>query len=62
MIYAFYFKSRAHHADKSTWGKERMPQDWTEREVAKAARLAGMEGYAVMNVSTGKIHCFKWFV
>lgn len=61
-IYAFYFASRKNHADKGTWRKEKMPADWTEQEVAEAAKAAGMEGYAVMNVDSQEIYAFKWFV
>ena len=60
-IYALYFKSRKNFADKSTWGKEKMPSDYTEKEVAKAARLAGCEGYAIWDFTTNKAISFKWF-
>lgn len=58
--YAIYFHSRKNMADTSTWRKERMPQDYTENEVAQAAKLAGCEGYAI--VKNGQLRSFKWFV
>lgn len=60
--YALYFKSRKNFANKKTWGKEKMPSDWSEEEVKQAAKAAKAEGYAVMNFDTNKIYCFKWFV
>lgn len=58
--YAFYFHSRKKFGDKSTWRKEKMPSDYTEKEVAQAARLAGCEGYAIM--VNNMVKSFKWFV
>lgn len=58
--YAIYFHSRKRMADTSTWGKEKMPSDYTEQEVATAARLAGCEGYAI--VKDNVIKSMKWFV
>lgn len=61
-IYAFYFKSRKDFNNKRTWSKEKMPDDWTEEEVKQAAKLAGVEGYAIKNFSTNQVLAFKWFV
>lgn len=58
--YAIYFHSRKRMADTSTWGKEKMPSDYTEQEVATAARLAGCEGYAI--VKDNQVKSMKWFV
>ena len=58
--YAFYFHSRKKFGDKSTWRKEKMPSDYTEKEVAQAARLSGCEGYAIM--VNNMVKSFKWFV
>lgn len=58
--YAIYFHSRKRMADTSTWGKEKMPSDYTEQEVATAARIAGCEGYAI--VKDNQIKSMKWFV
>lgn len=58
--YAIYFHSRKRMADTSTWGKEKMPSDYTEHEVAQAAHLAGCEGYAI--VKDNQIKSMKWFV
>lgn len=61
-VYALYFRSRKNHTDRGTWSKEKMPDDWTEQEVAEAAKAAGMEGYAIMNMNSQEIYAFKWFV
>ena len=58
--YAIYFQSRKHMADTSTWSKEKMPSDYTEQEVATAARLADCEGYAI--VKDNQVKSMKWFV
>ena len=58
--YAIYFHSRKRMADTSTWGKEKMPSDYTEQEVAEAARIAGCEGYAI--VENNQVKSMKWFV
>jgi hypothetical protein len=57
--YAIYFHSRKRMADTSTWGKEKMPSDYTEQEVAEAARIAGCEGYAI--VENNQVKTMKWF-
>ena len=57
--YAIYFHSRKRMADTSTWGKEKMPSDYTEQEVAEAARIAGCEGYAI--VKDNQVKTMKWF-
>lgn len=59
-IYAIYFQSRKHMADTSTWRKEKMPSDYTEKEVAIAAKLAGCEGYAI--VKDNQTISLRWFV
>lgn len=58
--YAIYFRSRKRMADTSTWSKEKMPSDYTEQEVAMAARLAGCEGYAIIKDNQTK--SLRWFV
>lgn len=63
--FALYFHSRKNFSDKSTWGKELLPVDYTENEVATAAKVAGCEGYAIMDNSKPagqEILSFKWFV
>jgi len=60
--YALYFKSRKDFSNKSTWRKEKLPSDWTEGEIEQAAKLAGVEGYAIINLDTNFIDTFKWFV
>lgn len=65
MVHALYFKSRKNFSDKSTWTKELMPSDYTREEVAEAARLAGMEGYAIVKdfgTSNVKTLHIGWFV
>ncbi|MDD6017074.1 MAG: hypothetical protein PUC18_12520 [Prevotellaceae bacterium] len=58
--WAIYFHSRKNMADTRTWGKEFMPSDYTEQEVATAARIAGVEGYAI--VKDNAVKSMKWFV
>lgn len=58
--WAIYFHSRKNMADTRIWGKEKMPDDYTEQEVATAARIAGVEGYAIVKDNAVKI--MKWFV
>lgn len=63
--FALYFHSRKNFSDKSTWGKELLPVDYTENEVATAAKVAGCEGYAIMDNSKPvgqEILSFKWFI
>lgn len=63
--FALYFHSRKNFSDKSTWGKELLPVDYTENEVAKAAKVTGCAGYAIMDDSKpadNKVLSFKWFV
>lgn len=59
-VYVIYFHSRKRMAGTRTWRKERMPGDYTEKEVAMAARFAGCEGYAI--VKNNEILNMKWFV
>lgn len=39
MLLALYFHSKKNFNDKSTWGKEQLPQDYSCQEVAQAAKL-----------------------
>lgn len=64
MILALYFHSRKNFNDKSTWSKEQLPQDYSYQEVAQAAKLAGCEGYAIIDDQASpnnRIKEFKWF-
>ena len=64
MLLALYFHSKKNFNDKSTWGKEKLPQDYSCQEVAQAAKLAGCEGYAIIDnkaSSSNQIIEFKWF-
>ena len=58
--YAIYFRSRKEMRDCRTWKKEKMPCDYTEKEVAMAAKLAGCEGYAI--VMNNDVKSIMWFV
>lgn len=40
MLLALY--SRKNFNDRSTWGKEQLPQDYSCQEVAQAAKLVGI--------------------
>ena len=62
MKYIIYFSSRKDFKDKSTWGKEIYPSDATVAEVRRAAKLAGQEGFAIVNFKTQKTLHFEWFV
>ena len=55
-----YFHSRKNFTDKSTWGKEQLPPDYTDEEIKEVCRLAGIEGYAI--VENNKVLTMKWFV
>lgn len=55
-----YFHSRKNFADKSTWGKEQLPPDYTDEEIREVCRLAGVEGYAI--IENNKVSTMKWFV
>ena len=64
MLLALYFHSKKNFNDKSTWGKEKLPQDYPCQEVAQAAKLAGCEGYAIIDNEANprnQIREFKWF-
>lgn len=64
MILALYFHSRKNFNDKSTWSKEQLPQDYSYQEVVQAAKLAGCEGYAIIDNQASpnnRIKEFKWF-
>lgn len=43
MLLALYFHSRKNFNDKSTWGKEQLPQDYSCQEVAQATKLRGLK-------------------
>lgn len=55
-----YFHSRKNFTDKSTWGKEQLPPDYTDEEIREVCRLAGVEGYAI--IENNKVSTMKWFV
>ena len=62
---ALYFKSRKNFKDKSTWKKEELPEDYTNKEVLDAAKLAGCEGVAIIanfGKANHQVKLFKWFV
>lgn len=62
---ALYFKSRKNFQDKSTWEKEELPEDYTNKEVLDAAKLAGCEGVAIIanfDKANHQVKLFKWFV
>ena len=62
---ALYFKSRKNFHDISTWKKEELPKDYTNKEVLDAAKLAGCEGVAIIanfGKANQKVELFKWFV
>lgn len=64
MLLALYFHSRKNFNDKSTWSKEQLPQDYSYQEVTQAAKLAGCEGYAIIDDQASpnnRIKEFKWF-
>ena len=65
MLLALYFHSRKNFNDRSTWGKEQLPQDYSCQEVAQAAKLAGCEGYAIIDNEASprnQVIDFKWFI
>ena len=65
MLLALYFHSRKNFNDKSTWSKEQLPQDYSCQEVAQAAKLAGCEGYAIIDNEASprnQVIEFKWFI
>lgn len=60
---ALYFKSRKNFQDKSTWRKEELPNNYTNKEVLDAAKLAGCEGVAIIanfGMINQQIKLFKW--
>lgn len=62
---ALYFKSRKNFQDKSTWEKEELPEDYTDKEVLDAAKLAGCEGVVIIanfGKANQQVKLFKWFV
>ena len=62
---ALYFKSRKNFQDKSTWRKEELPNNYTNKEVLNAAKMAGCEGIAIIanfGMTNQKVILFKWFV
>ena len=62
---ALYFKSRKNFHDMSTWKKEELPNDYTNKEVLDAAKLASCEGVAIIanfGKTNQKVILFKWFV
>ena len=62
---ALYFKSRKNFQDKSTWRKEELPNNYTNKEVLDAAKLAGCEGVAIIanfGKTNQQIKLFKWFI
>ena len=62
---ALYFKSRKNFQDKSTWRKEELPNNYTNKEVLDAAKLAGCEGVAIIanfGKANQKVELFRWFV
>ena len=64
MLLALYFHSKKNFNDKRTRGKEKLPQDYSCQEVAQAAKLAGCEGYAIIDnqaSSRNRVIEFKWF-
>lgn len=60
-----YFKSRKNFKDKSTWKKEELPEDYTEKGILDAAKLAGCQGVAIIanfGKANHQVKLFKWFV
>lgn len=63
MLLALYFHSRKNFNDRSTWGKEQLPQDYSCQEVEQAAKLAGCEGYTIIDNEASprnQVIEFKW--
>lgn len=62
---ALYFKSRKNFRDISTWIKEELPKDYTNKGVLDAAKLVGCEGVAIID-NFGKVNqqikLFRWFI
>lgn len=62
---ALYFKSRKNFKDKSTWKKEELLEDYTDKEVLDAAKLAGCKGVTIIanfGKANNQVKLFKWFV
>ena len=62
---ALYFKSRKNFHDMSTWKKEELPNDYTNKEVLDAAKLASCEGVAIIDnfgKANQQIKLFRWFI